>query len=71
MVTFDENKLLEIAKVITDLERDLALKKVVLEHAIADIPHTCDFCMSKRCTKVAYDCDGCKYGSHWRWYGVM
>ena len=71
MVRVDEKQLFAFARVISDLKKELTLKKVVLEYAIADIPHTCQFCMSKKCPNVAYDCEGCENGSRWCWYGVM
>ncbi len=69
MVRVDEKQLFELAKVISILEKELTLKKVVLEYAIADIPHTCHFCMSNRCPNVERKCEGCENGSHWHWYG--
>lgn len=63
--------LYEIAEILAKVESELALVKVELEYAIADIPHTCQFCMSKRCPTVACDCEGCENGSRWHWYGVM
>lgn len=44
MVRVDEKHLFELVRVISDLEKELTLKKVALEYAIADIPHTCQFC---------------------------
>ena len=60
--------LYEIAEILAKTESELAMVKVALKYAIADIPHTCDFCMSNRCDFV-YDCHGCENGSNWQWYG--
>ena len=58
-----------LRELLANAERELALVKVALEYAIANIPHTCYFCMSTRCPNVAFDCEGCENGSHWHWYG--
>lgn len=62
-----ENALLR--KLFSDAEMERTLLKVALEHAIADIPHTCQFYMSRRCPKVERKCEGCENGSNWHWYG--
>lgn len=56
---------------LADAEMERLMLKVKLEYAIADIPHTCQFCMSKRCPNVVCDCEGCENGSHWQWYGAI
>ena len=61
----------EIAKKLANAERELALVKAELHYAVADIPHTCQFCMSTRCPTIANDCEGCESGSNWHWYGAI
>lgn len=61
----------EILKQLVDAEVKRAMLQVALEYAIIDIPHTCQFCMSKRCPYAVCDCEGCENGSNWCWYGVM
>lgn len=63
-----ENDLLR--KLFADAEMERTKLKVELEYAIADIPHTCEFCESNKFDFVC-DCEGCENGSHWHWYGVM
>ena len=64
-----ENDLLR--KLLADMEIERLMLKVKLEYAVADIPHTCQFCMSKRCPTIANDCVGCEGGNHWHWYGAI
>jgi hypothetical protein len=71
MVRVDEKQLLELAMIIANTERELALKKVALQYAIADIPHSCYFCMSNRYPNIECNCEGCENSSHWSWYGLM